>query len=107
MLYGNGNYVRARGVWRYAQNGEPVPNATDRRIGGRLVLEAPEVHPDALLPIPAAARHCGVQARSWRVMVARRQAPAHVFRFGASPVWTTGVLDAWLSSRPGRGSRPA
>jgi hypothetical protein len=106
MLYGNGHYVRSGGSWFYALTMEPVPEATDRRIDGRLVLEAPEVHPESLLSIEQAARICGVQPRSWRVMVSRRLAPAPVFRFGGSPVWTRGVLAVWLRTRPGHGGRP-
>lgn len=58
-----------------------------------------------------AADYVGVSLNAWRPYVARGQAPAPVRREvqggHALPVWTTAQLDAWKTSRPGRGKKRA
>lgn len=106
LRYGNGHYERIDGVWRYTLTGQRVPNARTVRVRGRMVLAAPELHPEALVDNAEAAKLCSLTPESWRSYVARGLAPAPVLRLAASPFWTTGVLAAWLSKRPGRGGRP-
>jgi len=91
------------GRWRYGINGRPVPNAKSMRVEGRLVPFAPELHPAALLSSERAAERAGYSSASWRSLVARGAAPLPVLRLSNAPVWTVGVIDAWLAEiRRGR-----
>lgn len=107
LSYGNGHYLRGPdGVWRYSRTGAPVPGAHDLQLGAELVMEAPELHPAQLLCVEQAAAFCSIKPGSLRNMVARGAAPAPVLHVGVAPVWTAGVLRAWLETRPGHGGRP-
>lgn len=101
--YGDGAQYRRTdaGVWVYAATDEPVEGGVDLRLGRRTVLWAPELHPESLLTAAAAAELAGVQPRSWHRMVLRGQCPAPVLHIERTPVWTVGVVEAWLRTRPG------
>lgn len=104
ISYGNGHYVRSRsGTWRYSLTGEEVPGASDLEVNGRIVMQAPELHPEFLMDIADAAAYCGMTRASWKVAVSQGRAPVSVVRLSISPFWTQGVLDAWLATRPVRG----
>lgn len=99
--YGNGHYTRSPGgTWTYTATGEPVHGAEDLRVQGKMLMWAPELHPDALLTVERAAALCGVKTASFRRMLARGQVPPPVLHVGYSPVWTAGVLDVWMRTRP-------
>jgi hypothetical protein len=98
--YGNGHYTKkAGGAWVYTLTGDPVPGAVDMRLGKKRVMWAPELHPEALLNVDAAAALVGIKPASWRREVGRGQAPAAVLHVGFTPVWTVGVIQAWLKKR--------
>lgn len=107
MAFGNGHYTRTDGSWFYTLTGEPVPGAQDLRVGHRVVMDAPELHPAALLTIAQAAELAGVKADSWRRMVSRGLAPEPVFRFESTPLWTRPIIVHWKARRPGTGGRRA
>lgn len=107
LTYGNGHYARVAGVWRYASTGEPVPGAQDLPIGPRIVMSAPELHPDALLDTAAAASYWGCTRGSWRQFVVRGSAPQPVVHIGGSPCWTREVIDHWRAAHPVKRGRPA
>lgn len=103
MTFGNGHYTRKSGTWVYAATGEPVPGASDMRLGTRTVMVAPEVQPDALLTTEQVAELARVKPESLRSMISRGEGPAAVFKFGNQPVWSRPIIDHWMASRPRRG----
>lgn len=105
MTYGNGHYERRAGVWVYAATGEPVPGATDVKLPGRrgLFMQAPEIHPGALLTTDLVVELLGITAAGFRGMVSRGDGPRPVFKYGNQPLWTRPIIDHWLATRPGKG----
>jgi len=105
LTYGHGHYVR-RGVWCYALTGAPVPGAVDLQIRGRIVISAPELHPDELLDTADAAKYWGCALGSWRQYVGRGSVPRPVLYLAGSPFWTRGVIDEWCVVHPAKRGRP-
>ncbi|MEJ8654749.1 hypothetical protein WKI65_43625 [Streptomyces sp. MS1.AVA.3] len=78
----------------------------------------PEANP--FLDTDAVAGKIGVTAKTVRVYLKRtrrrvadglpvrpQDLPLPDEHFGRSPAWRESAIDAWISSRPGRGHRPA
>ena len=107
ITYGGGHFTRqGENVWVYTLTGVPVPGAIDLDLGqGRIIMWAPELEPDALLTHIDAAEIVGVKPESWRSMRSKLNAPEPCWHIGASPIWTRGVIEQWMTLRPGRGRK--
>lgn len=60
---------------------------------------------DVTYTVAQAADRAGISASTWRSYVARGQAPQPAERIGRTPLWGREEVDAWVTARPGAGTR--